>query len=1083
MLGIKQLSISEEGSNNVKCLTGIKPCLTISYIIQNTVGSLEITCLLTNFTEIDQLWRRHNILLGSTYRNILIKSSDSTTVYTFYRCTFKISASKNQEKQSITFRGVEFESVIFTLSDLDVTFVNCKIHNVSLSNDPVTHRDQRSKELSYLIESKYAIAVEIDSCIISVLREKSTSRLHFNRIYFLYTRSLHLFIKNTKVQDLAMEIQSVFFHISISNSSFTYSKLYPYSVVKIKQSHHTSYMQRNILSFFGSHISYNSSAYLTVLTIYISNIHIVIVNCTFITRSRVLEIAKQITRSGYRLIGFQVYVFYGIMLNISVESSTFKYAPNSESGGVFYIHISRYDTPAVFAKFAVYNSVFIEFQQPVSESSITKLGGAFYINAEKNKFAKGEGVDVAIVGTKFINCSASIQGGSIYLGHNMKKIKISHCSFFSQSPFFSGQGYFIFSENRLILYESIFRSAILQMESSLVAVNKMSDISHVHVQCPEWYFVINDIRETKISIYCSTCNEPNYAPFFDQFEIKYHKNDKNLPYYMTLLYHEKIIETTKCNVCPYGAECPDGKLKLLSGYWGILVDGLVDIYKCPHGYCCQEGLCDLKNSCASNRVGVLCGACKDGFSLSLLSNDCIKIKHCRNYWFWLLISFSALFYTVCYTFQHKRFLSFANAMRKCFRSLSKNKSRCHKDTEVYRKTLAHNFDCMNFFGILMFYVQITTLVHTDLENRNANSLILGIGKTIAFICLLLNPIPKQISLPLCSFHHLRNEQKDLLWIAFFVVIFLLWLLFYLLLLIISYIANQARISKLTSKCSHIKQQLVIGLVEIIKYTYLGFTSVILKSGICLNINGENVWFYDGNQKCFSAIKTCFITFSILHTFIFPVSFAFAQNNIKRKMIPLCMFFWACVFPLFFVVFVGMNVIYRNMKLKGKIMSEDIPYRNKSPTFDTKVYKRDTRSIETTEAIIRVLEGPYQKNSQSMYWESVLCFYRLFFAVTIFAPNLISKYIMIQVICVLCLLHHVLVKPYRHPKSNNAAILSMICLCAVGLNNSIKAGFITIGMGAGPDSVILQILSLKDYVFTLSLFIYVLILGLVCAFNE
>ena len=876
-----------------------------------------------------------------------------------------------------------------------------------------------------------------------------------------------------------MDIQSVFFHIRVSNSSFTYSKLSSTSIVNIQQSHHTSYMQRNILSFFKTDISCQSSSSSAVVAIHIANIHLVIVNCLFLAKSSVLQITQQFDgKSGSKQLYTNKYTFYGIMLNITVDRSVFSFVSSNELGGAFYIHIAKHLTPAVFAKFCVSNSTFHD-KHIAAISGSTKRGGALFVNAEENKFAKGEGVDVIISWTKFINCSASEQGGCIYLGKNIVKIQIAHCFFVSNFSDFSGKGYFMYSESKLILSQTILKSTTLEIETSMLDLPQMSDISNVNIKCPKWFFVSNNTEDTKLSIYCTTCSEPMYAPYFDHFKIKYH--------YMTLLYHQKYISTIKCNLCPYGAECQGGELKLLSGYWGMIVGASVEIYKCPHGYCCQESACNFQDSCTSNRVGVLCGGCKDGFSLSLLSNDCIDNKKCRNAWFWLLTSFSALLYTVWFSSKGILFSRIVNVyfIKNHFKFLVKKRRQCHRDKVVWNITVDHSFSYNSFFGILVFYVQITAVIHTELENVELKGFVLHLNKMIAFTSLLLSPNPKQISLQLCSFHHLSHEQRGILWITFFVAIFSFWLLLYLLSFLIGYIVNHIKMLKLSAeKYNQIKQLLIISLIDIIKYTYLGLTSVILMSGICLNINGEKVWFYDGSQKCFSTVQIFLIILLISYTFLFPFSLVFAQNCLKKKTVPASIFLLGCIFPLFIVLFLAMKAIcIKVMQLQGKVKPDNISDRNESPTFAKKVCKRDRSVISTAEVILGVLEGPYRKDVQCMYWESMLCFYRLSFIVSLFVRNLVIKYIMIQTFCLLSLIHHALVKPYIHSKSNNAAILSLICLCAVGFINGIKAGFITTGFEVGPDSVILKILSLTENVFTLFLFFYMPIQALLCAYVQ
>ena len=50
---------------------------------------------------------------------------------------------------------------------------------------------------------------------------------------------------------------------------------------------------------------------------------------------------------------------------------------------------------------------------------------------------------------------------------------------------------------------------------------------------------------------------------------------------------------------------------------------------CPVRYCCaSSGECSSYDTCEGNREGVLCGKCKKGFSLNLMSTSCVDDSHC-----------------------------------------------------------------------------------------------------------------------------------------------------------------------------------------------------------------------------------------------------------------------------------------------------------------------------------------------------------------------------------------------------------------------------------------------------------------------
>lgn len=62
---------------------------------------------------------------------------------------------------------------------------------------------------------------------------------------------------------------------------------------------------------------------------------------------------------------------------------------------------------------------------------------------------------------------------------------------------------------------------------------------------------------------------------------------------------------------------------------------------CPYGYCLDQSVVldakDPEIQCTSNRTGVLCGRCEDGYSLTLGSGSCSK---CSNFFLFLLVPFA-----------------------------------------------------------------------------------------------------------------------------------------------------------------------------------------------------------------------------------------------------------------------------------------------------------------------------------------------------------------------------------------------------------------------------------------------------------
>jgi hypothetical protein len=107
--------------------------------------------------------------------------------------------------------------------------------------------------------------------------------------------------------------------------------------------------------------------------------------------------------------------------------------------------------------------------------------------------------------------------------------------------------------------------------------------------------------------------------------------------------------------CPYGGDCSQGGANLAarSGFFGARNDNpgdppTVKFVACPSGFCCEDsGGCAWDDTCAaSKRTGDLCGRCRDGHSVALLSTSCVPTHRCRK---WLSLLPLELVKTVGYT--------------------------------------------------------------------------------------------------------------------------------------------------------------------------------------------------------------------------------------------------------------------------------------------------------------------------------------------------------------------------------------------------------------------------------------------------
>ena len=121
---------------------------------------------------------------------------------------------------------------------------------------------------------------------------------------------------------------------------------------------------------------------------------------------------------------------------------------------------------------------------------------------------------------------------------------------------------------------------------------------------------------------CESCKYGTYTLARGKIEFK-------------TLQSQPLIENRKCLRCKKGSTC-DIDVKAKPNHWGYKTKTSQLVFlTCPEKYCCQNSTeCDSFDSCSPRRRGTLCGECRKGFKLSLLTPDCIPNDElCDFLWF------------------------------------------------------------------------------------------------------------------------------------------------------------------------------------------------------------------------------------------------------------------------------------------------------------------------------------------------------------------------------------------------------------------------------------------------------------------
>ncbi len=392
----------------------------------------------------------------------------------------------------------------------------------------------------------------------------------------------------------------------------------------------------------------------------------------------------------------------------------------------------------------------------------------------------------------------------------------------------------------------------------------------------------------------------------------------------------------------------------------------------------------LLASCTGNRTGALCGSCREGFSVSILSGACTPDGQCGgDQWFWFVAFLAAILYAMWYTFKDDIFgLFFAviNYVQKpCKMSKSNSTvplepitqdrntslvSSSNSSTSVNQtlnRTSSPNENDQEdidkgYFGILTFYVQMTAVIKIQIEFSD-------IDQSESFLDTLANDIGRflnieltQINFDACPIVGLTTLGKHLYKLVFLIGIYLCWAAVFIVTSIIIFMTRGKQTDNLFRKSKSFQLKLVRGIVEIVKYTYAGFCGVIFMSLVCVEIGNNYVWWYDGTHVCLENWQVLIVIFAILYAVPFPFMLMWGLKLLKQNEISAATFICCCLCPLVAIYFMLVHK-YLNRK------SPDIP------TIPLSI---------SSQAIISVLQGPYRHDDKKMtlYWEAMISIRRL-----------------------------------------------------------------------------------------------------------
>ncbi len=906
----------------------------------------------------------------------------------------------------ITFDGVHFIDSVFTAQNFNMQF-----HSVTLNNCVVQDTGPRAGELGEMWVEFHNVS----------FHSLSSGHLALTQSFSIF---LHFF--HSQLEESEMTIETTNLWLSLQSSSFYNSSV---------QALVSNFSFTQILN---SSFTFPPKKEQPALRIFAAKITLVM------TDSVIEDTVGGITLRKDKL-------NFVTWMQVAVSSCIFRRNQRFSSGGAVQIENFAQQSGESTLQFVDILNCTFSTNEARRKLFSSAYGGALSI--ESDTISQGDAVlRVTISDSLFTNNQASDGGGAVYASENIE-VNITDCHFsFTGEPGMP-KAVFILAYSGMSIVGTTFVCSELSSSSPVNELQVLSpkyDIKYlkIDVKCLPWHklhvesafgtsSVDGETVLQKAVMTCTSCPSSLYIFSDGNYKLNYERNQSALNIFSSKLKSSGF----QCLECPYGANCPGNKLLSKPNFWGYEVEGTITFLQCPLGYCCSGLIapCVNYNLCAGNRAGNLCGTCKEGYSLSLLSKNCIPNNECKDYWMWPLAILGTTLYMLWYTLKDDLF-SFPAAV---WQKLTKTQGK-EKTDEIDK----------GYFGIMTYYVQAAVMMRISIVLDSVSAVAKAFQHVELYISLFLTVELKYFSSDVCSVVNLTSAEKVQLNLLFYYGIFASWLMLFFIVFCGHKLLLHFNIK--SNSVITVSDKLVGGLIEIVKYTYGGITDLVFYSLAYVTISGEKMWFYDATVNCFSSWQKAMIVFGAVYVVPYPLMLFTGMKFLEKKQISSSCFLWGLFLPFPFIFYCLCSSCSRKRKVGNKMKLVDKTDRMK---------------------LLERFTGGYRESAGgAQYWECVMIMRRLLLSATLLIPNAVNQLLICSILCILFLAHHINVKPFVHKLSNKAETVSLILLCIVAFMNAGKA--LSIQFGVSPqDFETLRTFSLVEPVFVTILFTFVLFLAI------
>ena len=684
----------------------------------------------------------------------------------------------------------------------------------------------------------------------------------------------------------------------------------------------------------------------------------------------------------------------------------------------------------------------------------TQYGGAIY--NDLSSFCRCENCT-------FVENTASISGGTVYHAPFASKLQMINCHIDvgrkAPSHGYGGEVLYLglrtsggcddtFIKNTTVAAAEGFYT--YPSQRALLFVNSVC-MENVTVRCPVGW---------NTSVF-ATFLSPDYDPYYQTVTTScsscppktYSVHSSNV---LISPAFKKGYRTDQihCYPCPYGGRCSNGIVRAQNNFWGHQLKGKfseVRFVRCPVDYCCFGDQCQTYKSCNYNRVGILCGQCKEGYSEDTLSSDCIPNAKCSKVWFWIIFGCAGILYVIFFMYMKEIILCIGKILN--LRSMLQFRSKKNdlhtplmqdEDSHARRiatvrenskeTALSDEILYSGLIKIIFLFYQIQALFNTSLLTRQHVKEILWASREVISSIFNLKINGAYIHrASFCGFTREQAVSKEVLKLLFIIYIIVV---FGIIGSLSECFRRRKKAPQNVQSITPFQDRVVSSLLQTLLLGYSVLTMSTMTLLRCQFVYGfGRVLFIDGHVSCFTRWQ--YILFAVLVVWIvpFPLAIYLSSRGLTEHKLSIKRFFLAITFPLGFII----QLIYFYLSHRKRNQIDD-----QSDSEEPDSYQ--SQHSDHTEAILKILQGPFRKatdpstgNLVSLHWEAVLILRRLalIFVYTFVLNPVIQLYLMLFLLS-LFLFHHEYVLPFSNRLLNRAesvSLMSLCLICALGITQA------------------------------------------------